>query len=70
MDVRPPLRLEVGEVVRLKKRHPCGSFDWEVIRTGVDIGLICRGCGHRILMPRLKLEKAIRLRLGGDGSAP
>lgn len=47
----------IGDVLRLKKAHPCGGFDWEVIRLGADIGLRCTNCDRRIMMPRSTLEK-------------
>ncbi len=53
-------RYNLGDVVRLKKLHPCGSDQWEVTRTGIDFGLKCLGCGHRVMIPRVKFEKAIR----------
>ncbi|HJX13141.1 MAG TPA: DUF951 domain-containing protein [Dehalococcoidales bacterium] len=40
-----------GDVVRLKKGHPCGGNEWQVVRLGVDIGLKCLRCGHRVLLP-------------------
>ena len=51
---------ELGWVVRLRKRHPCGETDWEVVRLGADIGLKCLGCGRRVLMPRSTLDKRVR----------
>ncbi len=51
---------ELGWVVRLRKRHPCGGTDWEVVRLGADIGLRCLGCQRRILMPRSTLDKRVR----------
>ena len=53
----PPLDLRMGDRLRLRKEHPCGSRDWEVVRLGADIGLVCDGCGHRILMDRLDVER-------------
>ena len=41
-------KFNVGDVVRMKKAHPCGSFEWEITRTGMDFGLKCRGCGNFI----------------------
>jgi hypothetical protein len=55
-----PMDLRLGDVVRLKKPHPCGSFTWEIIRLGADIGLRCQGCGRRVLLARSKVEKRIR----------
>lgn len=55
-----PMDLRLGDVVRLKKQHPCGSFEWEIVRLGADIGLRCQGCGRRVLLPRSKVEKRIK----------
>lgn len=54
MDVR------LGDVLTMKKAHPCGSKQWLVLRTGMDFRLRCLGCGHEILTPRSKAEKNIR----------
>lgn len=51
---------ELGDIVRLKKKHPCGSFEWEILRVGMDFRLKCRGCGHLILIPRTKFEKMVK----------
>jgi len=55
-----PLKLGMGDIIRLKKKHPCGGFHWEITRTGIDIGLKCLCCGRKVLVPRVKLEKKIR----------
>ncbi len=52
-----PLELRIGDRVQLRKEHPCGSRDWLVVRVGADIGLVCGGCAHRILMDRLDVER-------------
>jgi hypothetical protein len=52
-----PIPFEVGDVVRLKKPHPCGGFDWRVVRLGADIGIKCQSCGRRVLLPRRDLER-------------
>jgi len=49
--------LRIGDVLRLRRQHPCGSQEWRVVRLGADIGLVCAGCGHRILMDRLDVER-------------
>jgi hypothetical protein len=54
---RPVVQFRLGDRVRLMKPHPCGSHEWEVVRLGADIGLVCDGCGHRILMDRLDVER-------------
>ncbi len=55
-----PLPIVVGDVVRLRKPHPCGSYEWDVVRLGADIGLRCHGCGRRVLLPRRELEKRLK----------
>jgi hypothetical protein len=52
-----PLDLRMGDVLELRREHPCGSRVWQVVRLGADIGLVCQGCGHRILMDRLDVER-------------
>ncbi len=56
----PPLDFFIGDVVRLRKPHPCGSFDWTVVRLGADIGLRCHGCQRKVLLPRSQLEKRLK----------
>jgi hypothetical protein len=48
---------EVGDIVKLKKKHPCGSFEWEILRVGADFRLKCCGCSHQIMIPRKQVEK-------------
>ena len=55
----PPVDFRLGDVVRLRKPHPCGNEDFEVVRLGADIGLSCTRCGRRILLPRATLERRI-----------
>ncbi len=50
----------VGDVVQMRKQHPCGSYRWRVTRTGVDIGIECEGCQRRVLMPRSKFNKQVK----------
>ena len=52
--------IRLGDVVRLKKQHPCGSDEWQVVRLGADIGIRCRGCQRRIRLPRSVLERRIK----------
>ncbi len=54
MDIR------IDDVLYLKKQHPCGSNEWEVLRTGIDFRIKCLGCGHQVMIPRKKLEKNIK----------
>ncbi|MBO4377065.1 MAG: DUF951 domain-containing protein [Lachnospiraceae bacterium] len=52
--------IKVGDIIRMKKSHPCGSNEWEVLRVGADFRLKCVGCGHQIMTPRKNVEKNIR----------
>lgn len=54
MDIR------LNDILVMKKVHPCGDKQWKVLRTGADFRLKCLGCGHEIMVPRLKAEKNIR----------
>ena len=54
------MKHEIGEIIKLKKQHPCGSNEWEVLRSGVDYRIKCLGCGHILLIPRIKIEKMIK----------
>lgn len=48
---------DIGDVVRMKKQHPCGSYDWEIIRVGADVKIKCIGCGRIVMLPRSKFQK-------------
>ncbi len=52
--------IHVGDIIRVKKKHPCGSDDWIVLRVGADIRLRCAGCGHLLMLPRAKVDGMIR----------
>ncbi len=54
------MNIQVGDTVRLKKQHPCGSREWEVLRIGADFRLKCKGCGHQIMIARVALEKNVK----------
>ena len=51
---------EVRDVVKMKKKHPCGSYEWEILRVGADFRLKCLGCEHQIMIARKLLEKNIK----------
>lgn len=51
------LLYEIGDIVTLKKVHPCGSKEWEIMRVGADFRLKCTGCGRQIMVPRTMVEK-------------
>jgi hypothetical protein len=50
----------VGDIVKLKKPHPCGSHEWTILRVGADFRLECLGCGHQVMVPRKLVEKNMR----------
>lgn len=58
--IRPGADVQVDDVIRLRKPHPCGSFDWRVVRVGADIGLRCLGCDHRVNLPRSEFERRFK----------
>ncbi len=58
--MKPILKISVGDRVRLKKPHPCGSYEWDVLRTGADIRMKCVGCGREVMLPRLQFERRVK----------
>lgn len=54
-----PMKLFVGDIVRLKKKHPCGGFDWEVLRTGADFRIKCTTCSRQVWITRREFERRI-----------
>ncbi len=62
------MNYEIGDIVKLKKQHPCGSQEWEILRVGADFRLKCMGCGHMIMVPRKLVEKNTRGLKASDGN--
>ena len=54
------LELRTGDVVRMKKPHPCGGYQWTVTRLGADIGMVCQECGRYVLMQRSQLARRVK----------
>ncbi|MGD0780156.1 MAG: DUF951 domain-containing protein [Dehalococcoidales bacterium] len=54
------MEINLGDVVRLKKVHPCGGYDWQVVRLGADIGIKCLKCERRILLTRSVFERRVK----------
>ncbi|PKO22089.1 MAG: DUF951 domain-containing protein [Chloroflexi bacterium HGW-Chloroflexi-1] len=52
--------IRMGDVVQMRKPHPCGSSQWEVVRLGADIGIRCSGCGRRVLLPRRQFTRQVK----------
>ena len=69
-----PVDVQIGDIVRLRKPHPCGSYEWRVVRLGADIGLKCLVCGHRVLLPRStfgrRLKAFVERAPAGQNAAP
>ena len=54
------MEIKLGDVVRLKKQHPCGSYEWQVVRLGADIGIKCLKCQRRVLLERSVFERRVK----------
>ena len=54
------MNVQLGDILVMKKAHPCGEKKWRVLRVGADFRLKCLGCGHELMLPRSKAEKSIR----------
>ncbi len=52
--------LQINDIVRLRKAHPCGSYEWTIVRLGADIGLECRKCRRRVLLTRRELSRRLK----------
>ena len=55
-----PVKFNVGDIVKMRKAHPCGSDLWQVTRTGMDFGMKGQGCGHFGMLPRVKFERMVK----------
>lgn len=54
------MNFSVGDIVQMKKPHPCGCYQWEVLRTGIDFRIKCCQCNHMVMIPRVKFEKSVK----------
>lgn len=54
------LNYEIGSIVEMKKKHPCGGNNWEIVRLGADIKIKCLTCGHTIFIPRIEFNKKVK----------
>lgn len=52
--------IQVGDILEMKKEHPCGSKRWSVMKLGMDLRLKCEGCGREVILPRRKAESSVR----------
>ncbi len=62
--------MKIGDTVRLKKKHPCGSYKWQVVRLGADIGIKCLQCQHRVLLPRAVFERRVKAIISKEEPVP
>ncbi len=60
METEASMEYQVGDIVKLKKPHPCGSQEWEILRVGADFRLKCEGCGRQVMVARKLVEKNTR----------
>ena len=60
MTPKMAVDVKIGDVVNLRKKHPCGSHEWEVVRVGADIGLKCLKCQRRVLLPRAVFDRKLK----------
>ena len=51
------MEFNVGQIIKMKKTHPCGANEWEILRVGMDFRLKCKGCDHQVMVPRKLVEK-------------
>jgi hypothetical protein len=61
--------LQLNTALRMRKPHPCGSYEWTVVRLGADIGLECKGCGRRVMLTRRELARRIKVILAEEPHA-
>ncbi len=64
------IRFALGDIVRLKKPHPCGGHDWEILRLGADLRLKCLTCGRQVLLPRAEVERRTKKVLKSGETPP
>ena len=70
MAGKAPLSLNVGDVVELRKRHPCGGYIWRILRVGVDVGMECLTCGRYVMVPRSRFEARVKRFVEQASGAP
>jgi hypothetical protein len=67
-----PTDIRLNDLVRMRKPHPCGGYDWRVVRLGTDIGIRCLTCGRKVLLPRSQFAKRVKtiIQRGGEEGTP
>ena len=64
------IEIHLDDVVRLRKKHPCGSYEWRIVRVGADVGLQCLKCERRVLLTRRVFEKRVKAFVSQGGASP
>ena len=64
------MEIRIGDIVRLRKKHPCGSYQWRVVRVGADIGIKCEKCHRHILLERHNFERRVKAIASRDDFCP
>jgi hypothetical protein len=57
---KPPIDIQIGDVVQMRKPHPCGGDTWRVVRVGAEIGMRCMTCDRKVLLPRATFERRVK----------
>ena len=55
-----PVKFNVGDIIKLKKKHPCGGYEWEILRIGTDLRLKCTTCSRQVWLPRREVERRMK----------
>ena len=56
----PPIEINIGDLVQMRKQHPCGGDTWRVVRVGAEIGIRCATCERKVLLPRSTFERRVK----------
>ena len=64
------MNFEIGDIIELKKGHPCGGKEWKIVRIGADIRLVCTTCGAHVMLARTKVEKSLKKIVHKAGDKP
>lgn len=64
------MEIHLNDVVRLRKKHACGNFEWQIVRVGADVGIQCLKCSRRVLMPRRTFERRVKAFVSQRGVPP
>jgi hypothetical protein len=54
------VQINLGDIAQMRKAHPCGGYEWEIVRVGVDVGLVCQTCKRKVMLPRGTFNKRLK----------